>query len=162
MQGRIIPFYQSIHSCSQSARACNKLLGSNGFVLFRVYCECTWDVPSCHTVYYHMMQRKVPDEGWDDLRIQLLLQELSLMDSNNFPGLASYLSSLNSFHGSVSCRFPQPHTHLLHLHACVLHATNGMYMYDCAYVCVCCVENVGVGEREARVYSNLVAQRHFR
>ncbi|XP_064383400.1 O-phosphoseryl-tRNA(Sec) selenium transferase-like [Halichondria panicea] len=53
-------------------------------------------------------QKKLPEEGWDDARIQLLLQELSLMDSNNFP------------------------------------------------------DNVGVGEREARIYSNLVAQRHFR
>ncbi|CAI8033170.1 O-phosphoseryl-tRNA(Sec) selenium transferase [Geodia barretti] len=53
-------------------------------------------------------QRKLPDEGWSNLRIELLLQELALMDSNNFP------------------------------------------------------ENVGVGEREGRVFSELVARRHFR
>ena len=33
-----------------------------------------------------LSQRKLPDEGWSDLRIELLLQELALMDSNNFPG----------------------------------------------------------------------------
>ncbi|CAH3020768.1 unnamed protein product [Porites evermanni] len=30
--------------------------------------------------------RKWPPEGWDDISIELLLQELSVMDSNNFPG----------------------------------------------------------------------------
>ncbi|XP_001624438.2 O-phosphoseryl-tRNA(Sec) selenium transferase [Nematostella vectensis] len=30
--------------------------------------------------------RKWPSEGWDDAKIELLLQELALMDSNNFPG----------------------------------------------------------------------------
>ena len=54
------------------------------------------------------MQRKLPEEGWDDLTIEMLLQELSTMDSNNFPG------------------------------------------------------NCGVGEREARIVSDLVARRHFR
>ena len=33
-----------------------------------------------------LSQRKLPDEGWSTLRIELLLQELALMDSNNFPG----------------------------------------------------------------------------
>ncbi|XP_027056391.1 O-phosphoseryl-tRNA(Sec) selenium transferase-like [Pocillopora damicornis] len=32
--------------------------------------------------------RKWPSEGWDDTSIELLLQELSIMDSNNFPGNA--------------------------------------------------------------------------
>jgi len=31
-------------------------------------------------------QRKIPDEGWPDNRIEMLLSELSMMDSNNFPG----------------------------------------------------------------------------
>lgn len=31
-------------------------------------------------------QRAIPDAGWSDVSIQLLLQELSAMDSNNFPG----------------------------------------------------------------------------
>ena len=31
-------------------------------------------------------QRKLPEEGWSDERIELLLQELALMDSNNYPG----------------------------------------------------------------------------
>ena len=41
-----------------------------------------------HTVTFTPppMQRKLPDEGWSNLRIELLLQELALMDSNNFPG----------------------------------------------------------------------------
>lgn len=50
---------------------------------------------------------KVPETGWPDQRINLLLNELSLMDSNNFDG------------------------------------------------------NCGVGEREGRIYSNIVASRHF-
>ncbi|XP_013789882.2 O-phosphoseryl-tRNA(Sec) selenium transferase-like isoform X1 [Limulus polyphemus] len=31
-------------------------------------------------------QRRLPDEGWDETTIEVLLQQLSLMDSNNFPG----------------------------------------------------------------------------
>ncbi|KAL5471528.1 hypothetical protein EMCRGX_G029652 [Ephydatia muelleri] len=54
------------------------------------------------------MQGSLPEKGWTNQRIELLLQELSLMDSNNFP------------------------------------------------------ENVGAGEREGRVSSELVAQRHYR
>jgi O-phospho-L-seryl-tRNASec:L-selenocysteinyl-tRNA synthase len=53
-------------------------------------------------------QRKLPEEGWSDERIEILLQELAAMDSNNFAG------------------------------------------------------NVGLGEREARVVSGMVARRHFR
>eukprot|EP01052_Picozoa_sp_SAG31_P021094 SAG31_NODE_1613_length_7743_cov_5.584903_7_plen_185_part_00 len=52
-------------------------------------------------------QRAIPDAGWSDVSIQLLLQELSAMDSNNFPG------------------------------------------------------NIGVGEREGRVFSSIVSTRHF-
>ena len=32
------------------------------------------------------LQRKLPQEGWDDLAIEHFLQELALMDSNNFSG----------------------------------------------------------------------------
>lgn len=53
-------------------------------------------------------QRKCPTEGWDDATIELLLNDLALMDSNNFP------------------------------------------------------HNCGVGEREARIFSNLVSRRHYR
>ena len=53
-------------------------------------------------------QRKIPEEGWDDQTIELLLNELAVMDSNNFQG------------------------------------------------------NCGVGEREARIASSLVAKRHYR
>lgn len=52
-------------------------------------------------------QGKLPVDGWDDLSIKHLLNEVALMDSNNFP------------------------------------------------------ENCGVGEREARIASSLVAERHF-
>eukprot|EP01129_Flabellula_baltica_P000888 TRINITY_DN10819_c0_g1_i1.p1 TRINITY_DN10819_c0_g1~~TRINITY_DN10819_c0_g1_i1.p1 ORF type:complete len:440 (+),score=73.04 TRINITY_DN10819_c0_g1_i1:172-1491(+) len=52
-------------------------------------------------------QRQIPQEGWDDLTIQYLLNELSMMDSNNF------------------------------------------------------IENAGLGEREGRIYSGLVASRHY-
>lgn len=57
----------------------------------------------------HLLQhRKIPEDGWTDQTIELLLLELSLMDSNNFP------------------------------------------------------DNCGVGERESRIFSSLVANRHFR
>jgi len=39
-----------------------------------------------------IIQRKLPEYGWSDLRIELLLQELALMDSNNFPGKEGRLS----------------------------------------------------------------------
>eukprot|EP01112_Ceratiomyxa_fruticulosa_P018536 TRINITY_DN5938_c0_g4_i1.p1 TRINITY_DN5938_c0_g4~~TRINITY_DN5938_c0_g4_i1.p1 ORF type:complete len:542 (+),score=105.76 TRINITY_DN5938_c0_g4_i1:162-1787(+) len=55
-----------------------------------------------------LSQRRIPQEGWDESSIELLLHELSLMDSNNFR------------------------------------------------------ENVGVGEREARIFSDIVKKRHFR
>ncbi|BFZ10051.1 hypothetical protein BsWGS_13090 [Bradybaena similaris] len=55
-----------------------------------------------------IQHRKLPEEGWDDQTIELLLHELAVMDSNNFPG------------------------------------------------------NCGVGERESRIFSSLVARRHYR
>ena len=54
-----------------------------------------------------LAQRAIPEQGWDDSSVELVLRELAAMDSNNFPG------------------------------------------------------NVGVGEREARIYSKLVASRNF-
>lgn len=57
---------------------------------------------------YFCFQKKWPEEGWDDSVIELFLNDLSLMDSNNFPS------------------------------------------------------NSGVGERESRFASALVARRHFR
>lgn len=53
-------------------------------------------------------QKKWPDECWDEQSIEMILSELSIMDSNNFP------------------------------------------------------HNCGVGERESRIASYLVAQRHYR
>eukprot|EP00899_Mesostigma_viride_P003275 jgi/Mesvir1/12949/Mv05963-RA.3 len=58
-------------------------------------------------VKYLLAQRRLPPKGWDDHSIEMFLQELSAMDSNNFIGHA------------------------------------------------------GVGEREARVASPLVARRHY-
>lgn len=55
-----------------------------------------------------LSQRRMPPEGWDDATIELFLNEVALMDSNNF------------------------------------------------------VDNVGMGEREGRVASELVARRHYR
>lgn len=55
-----------------------------------------------------LQHRKLPDEGWDEHTIEIILQEFSTMDSNNFPG------------------------------------------------------NCGVGEREGRILSDMVARRHFR
>uniref|UniRef100_A0AAV1T9R2 O-phosphoseryl-tRNA(Sec) selenium transferase n=1 Tax=Peronospora matthiolae TaxID=2874970 RepID=A0AAV1T9R2_9STRA len=54
-----------------------------------------------------LAQRCLPDDGWDDTSVEMLLQTLSAMDSNNFRA------------------------------------------------------SVGAGEREARVFSTLVARRHF-
>ncbi|GMF42962.1 unnamed protein product [Phytophthora fragariaefolia] len=54
-----------------------------------------------------LAQRRLPDDGWDDASVELLLHTLAAMDSNNFRGSA------------------------------------------------------GAGEREARVFSPLVARRHF-
>jgi len=54
-----------------------------------------------------LSERKLPLNGWDDLMIEYALNELAMMDSNNYP------------------------------------------------------KNVGVGEREGRVYSSLVAKRHY-
>jgi hypothetical protein len=62
----------------------------------------------CEKNGFILFQRKWPEEGWDDALIEMLLHELSMMDSNNFPG------------------------------------------------------NCGIGEREARFGSSLVARRHFR
>ncbi|XP_064484110.1 O-phosphoseryl-tRNA(Sec) selenium transferase-like [Ornithodoros turicata] len=59
-------------------------------------------------VSHLLEQGRCPDDGWDDSTIELLLHELSLMDSNNFMG------------------------------------------------------NCGVGEREARIVSNIVRRRHYR
>lgn len=55
-----------------------------------------------------LSQRRMPATGWDDASIELFLQEVALMDGNNF------------------------------------------------------IDNVGLGEREARVASELVARRHYR
>ena len=54
-----------------------------------------------------LAERRMPLHGWDDLQIEYVLNELAMMDSNNFPS------------------------------------------------------NIGVGEREGRVYSSMVAKRHF-
>lgn len=51
--------------------------------------------------------RALPEEGWDEITIQVLLQKIALMDSNNYQG------------------------------------------------------NTGVGEREGRIFSTLVRQKHF-
>lgn len=76
----------------------------------RTYVKQGQDARKTHEKHIQMLlqQRKLPDDGWSNQRIELLLHELALMDSNNFP------------------------------------------------------ENVGVGEREARIASELVAQRHYR
>ncbi|EFA78295.1 O-phosphoseryl-tRNA selenium transferase [Heterostelium album PN500] len=54
-----------------------------------------------------LSHRKLPDVGWDDNVIEWFINEISMMDSNNF------------------------------------------------------IENIGVGEREGRLYSQIVARRHF-
>ncbi|GFS24281.1 O-phosphoseryl-tRNA(Sec) selenium transferase [Elysia marginata] len=39
-----------------------------------------------HLIKQLIEHRKLPQQGWDDQTIELLLNELALMDSNNFPG----------------------------------------------------------------------------
>ena len=41
--------------------------------------HCVDDVVAC-------LQRKWPEQGWDESTIELFLHELSVMDSNNFLG----------------------------------------------------------------------------
>lgn len=36
-------------------------------------------------LFFWLLQRKWPEEGWDDTTIELLLADLAQMDSNNFP-----------------------------------------------------------------------------
>ena len=48
--------------------------------------------PNYQSLDAFLTQRKLPEEGWPDNRIEMLLGELSMMDSNNFPG------KLNGFH----------------------------------------------------------------
>lgn len=36
---------------------------------------------------YLILQRKLPQDGWDDLSIEHFLHEIALMDSNNFAGI---------------------------------------------------------------------------
>lgn len=75
----------------------------DGF-LEQVICAFLWHLLGTHP----FLQRKLPEDSWTDQTIELLLQELAVMDSNNFP------------------------------------------------------DNCGVGEREARIFSSLVASRHYR
>lgn len=39
-----------------------------------------------------LSQRRLPNEGWDEVTVELFLRELAAMDSNNFVGL--YLSCM--------------------------------------------------------------------
>jgi O-phospho-L-seryl-tRNASec:L-selenocysteinyl-tRNA synthase len=75
-----------------------------------------------------LSQRRMPDDGWDDKTIELFLQELSAMDSNNFVGHSPPL------HRLLTKRPHEPNTP---------------------------ADNIGVGEREARVFSKIVRSRHF-
>jgi O-phospho-L-seryl-tRNASec:L-selenocysteinyl-tRNA synthase len=63
----------------------------------------------------------LPANGWEDETIELLLSQLSMMDSNNFVSLINVFSDV---------------------------------------VCIQ-ISNVGVGEREGRVYSALVKTRNY-
>lgn len=80
-----------------------------------------------------LSNRRLPVEGWDDLTITLFLHELASMDSNNFVGLP------------LSCPLCS------------------WFRLQCFSLCCCLIasDNVGVGEREGRVFSQLVKQRHF-
>eukprot|EP00775_Hariotina_reticulata_P012426 gene12426-12562_t len=46
-----------------------------------------------------LSNRRLPQHGWDEATIQLLLQDLALMDSNNFPGQVG----LGEREGRVAC-----------------------------------------------------------
>jgi len=53
-------------------------------LLLEKVCYCLLDAQLSNI--FLVTQRKMPDEGWPDNRIEMLLSELSMMDSNNFPG----------------------------------------------------------------------------
>lgn len=55
----------------------------------------TWQVTS------FLSNRGLPERGWDDVQIEFLLQELALMDSNNFVGNVG----VGEREGRVSFRF---------------------------------------------------------
>jgi O-phospho-L-seryl-tRNASec:L-selenocysteinyl-tRNA synthase len=87
------------------------------------------------------MQRKLPAHGWDDTDIELLLNDLALMDSNNFSGMCHVHMRMQRVSRGAS------------LHLSLMH---NLALLELA------VENVGGGEREARVASVLVQRRHYR
>lgn len=72
------------------------------------------------------LQGSMPPVGWDDDTIKWFLNDLALMDSNNFIG-------------ELLSRLQGPFT-------------------DTDFFCL--TENVGVGEREARIYNRLVLHHH--
>ncbi|RWS00673.1 O-phosphoseryl-tRNA(Sec) selenium transferase-like protein, partial [Dinothrombium tinctorium] len=64
----------------QSIRCISKLMS-------KTYVQQSFDaITSRENQIRHLLeQRKCPENGWDDITIELLLQRIALMDSNNFP-----------------------------------------------------------------------------
>jgi len=65
-----------------------KTLLGNLLKRYRNRFSCTFASPG---YVFILIQKKIPDEGWPDSRIEMLLGELSMMDSNNFPGKLMWL-----------------------------------------------------------------------
>ena len=53
-------------------------------ILLQHVCLCSINALHCS---HRRVQRKLPDVGWPEGTIELFLQQLALMDSNNFIGM---------------------------------------------------------------------------
>jgi len=51
-----------------------------------------------------LSQRRLPQQGWDETSIELFLAELSMMDSNNFPGAAGVGEREARIHSGIVSR----------------------------------------------------------
>lgn len=92
-------------------------------------------------LFYH---KRLPDAGWSDLQIQRLLLELSVLDTNCEESVKCQLNASSSSSSTLS--------------------HNGNNNNDNNSKCSASLfahRWTGAGEREGRVYSPLVLQRHF-
>ena len=86
------------------------------------------------SISLHLKQKKLPQTGWDDATIELMLNELALMDSNNYPGNAG----LGEREGRIASDIVARMHHRSLSTVILLYTTPyplGVCM--CVYVCVC-------------------------
>ena len=114
-----------IQQASQARKQREKMIQK---LLAQVLFNCLREI--AYKLFVSAQQRRMPKKGWDNLSIEYFMNELAIMDSNNFVGMS-----------------PSPHIFLLSI---LLNQKKHTHK-----------ENVGVGEREARIFSSLVAKRHY-